>query len=91
MRIPSSWPAWATLQDPVQTPTTRTLKTEKNVYFLLLKKLLFLFLSRQDELFSFKVSNFEKTAVTEYFIVLGHLYFGHMAQHKIFILLLNLF
>lgn len=71
------------------TTTHKNLKTEKNIYFVLLKKIFFLPLSRQDEHFRFKVSSYERAAITGHFS-LGHLYFGHMTQNKIFMLFLNL-
>lgn len=71
------------------TTTHKNLKTERNIYFMLLKKFFFLPLSRQDEHFSFKVSSCERAAITGHFS-LGHLYFGHMTQNKIFMLFLNL-
>lgn len=64
------------------TTNHKNLKTEKSIYFVMLKKLFFL-LSRQDEGFSFKVSSYARAAVTGH-VSLGRLYFGHKAQNKFF-------
>lgn len=71
------------------TTTHKSLKTEKKYLLRVAQENFFLPLSRQDEHFSFKVSSYERAANTGHFS-LGHLYFGHMTQNKIFMLFLNL-
>lgn len=64
------------------TTTHRNLKTEKSIYFIMLKKLFFF--PFQDKM-NVLASKFQAGHVS-----LGRLYFGHKAQNKFFILFLNL-